>query len=713
MLTISSPGIQINEIDLSNTSANTVGTKVFLAGYSSQGPTDEVLSPTTMSEFEQIFGLPLTVSERYFYHSAQQIIQSNGQLLTTRLPYGSGSGFGFTDTYSALFYPVVSSGSGFVIGMPSQYNLNSIEYANLTQNNFAWSNIVAQTTGTNTATWDGTILNAGIVVINTSQTTINENSEGYYVSFTDNTDFGPNTSFTSVNYVYSLSTLGDTLTNWYKLPTSRETFNLSGSNITSNGGSVSETIEAGPLFNFGDQYFSDSLILNLFKIKTSIYEAPLLAISLTETYIGSLDSTKKTSSSQGGVLRSFYLADAVNNNSSNIEILINPAISKNTTWTNLSSSNPLLNVTVGSSAKALFGDGVYVPSTAYINNKDIGHLPDKITRALSLIENREVYAVDVIVDGGLTTIAANQLSGVYDDSVFININTLSSYNTDVANKGYYDKWTTIYNTFDTFVSEIRKDCIFIVDPLRQIFVNGKDSKVITDPNNTFSQNIYTPLQILYGTTDDNYSATYGNWLKMYDANIDAQFWCPNSGFMGATYANNDFTTYPWFAPAGLTRGVIKGITDIAFNPNQKQRDFLYNISVNPIVYFPADGYVVYGQKTLQKKPSAFDRVNVRRLFLSLEKSTQAVMKYFVFEPNTDFTRTRVVNTLTPIFDKAKATQGVYSYKIVCDTRNNLPSTIDENELIVDIYLKPVRSAEFILINFYATTTSQNFNELIS
>ena len=711
MLTIASPGIQITETDLSNTSATTKGTTIFLAGYSSQGPTDEVISPTTMSEFEQIFGLPTTPSERYFYHSAQQIIQSNGNLLTTRLPYGSGSGLGFTDSYSALFYPVVSSGSGFIIGKPSQYNLNSLEYANLTQNNFAWSNIPLS--GTPNATWDGAIANSGIIVVNTSQTTINEKSEGYYISFTDNTSFGPTSPFNDVNYVYSLTGSGDTLTNWYILPTTRQSFSLSGSNITSNGGSVSETIESTPLFNFGDQYFSDSLILNVFKLKTSIYEAPLLSISLAETYIGSLDSTKKTSSSQGGVLRSFYLADAVNNNSSNIEILINPAISKQTTWTNLSSSNPLVNVTVGSPAKALFGDGVYVPTNSLINNKDIGHLPDKVTRALTLIENPEIYPVDVIIDGGISTIAANQLSGVYDDTQFININTLSSYNTDVANNGYYDSWTTIYNIFDTFVSETRKDCMFIVDPLRQIFINGKDSKIIADPKNTFSQNIYAPLQILYGGSDDNYSATYGNWLKIYDANSDSQFWCPNSGFMGAIYANNDYTNYPWFAPAGLTRGIIKGITDIAFNPNQKQRDFLYTISINPIVYFPADGYVVYGQKTLQKKPSAFDRINVRRLFLALEKSTQAVMKYYVFEPNTDFTRTRVVNTLTPIFDKAKNTQGVYDYKIVCDTRNNLPATIDENQLIVDIYLKPVRAAEFILLNFYATTTSQNFNELIA
>ena len=118
------------------------------------------------------------------------------------------------------------------------------------------------------------------------------------------------------------------------------------------------------------------------------------------------------------------------------------------------------------------------------------------------------------------------------------------------------------------------------------------------------------------------------------------------------------------------------------------------------------------QRTLQKKPTALDRIHIRRLFLTLEKATKATIKYFVHEPNTLFTRTRVVNTLNPIFKRALDTQGLYDYMIVCDSRNNTDSTIDENELHVDIYLKPVRNAEFILVNFYATRTDQNFSELI-
>jgi phage tail sheath protein FI len=177
-------------------------------------------------------------------------------------------------------------------------------------------------------------------------------------------------------------------------------------------------------------------------------------------------------------------------------------------------------------------------------------------------------------------------------------------------------------------------------------------------------------------------------------------------------ANTDANFQPWFAPAGFTRGRVGSVNDIVLYPKQKQRDQLYKNSVNPVAFFPQDGFVVFGQKTLQAAPTAFDRINVRRLFLNLEKATKNTVKYFLFEPNTLLTRTRVINTLTPIFENAKNTEGLYDYLIVCDERNNTPDVIDQNELVVDIYLKPVRAAEFILVNFYATRTGTDFNEII-
>jgi phage tail sheath protein FI len=178
-------------------------------------------------------------------------------------------------------------------------------------------------------------------------------------------------------------------------------------------------------------------------------------------------------------------------------------------------------------------------------------------------------------------------------------------------------------------------------------------------------------------------------------------------------ASTDVNFQPWYAPAGFSRGVLTGVTDIGIYPKQKQRDQLYKINLNPVAFFPSEGFVIFGQKTLQKKPSAFDRINVRRLFLNLETATRNTVKYFIFEPNTLFTRTQIINSLTPIFDNAKNTQGIYDYLLICDERNNTPAVIDDNSVVIDIYIKPVRAAEYILCNFYATRTGTNFQEIVS
>ncbi len=221
------------------------------------------------------------------------------------------------------------------------------------------------------------------------------------------------------------------------------------------------------------------------------------------------------------------------------------------------------------------------------------------------------------------------------------------------------------------------------------------------------------MKHLFELANSNYSCTYGNWAKIYDSVAGLNVWIPFSSFAAASFANTDSNFYPWYAPAGFTRGRVRNVLELAVTPKQKERDQLYKISINPVAFFPGDGITIFGQKTMQRQPSTFDRINVRRLFLYLEKATKKTVKYFVFEPNTTFTRTRLVNALNPIFNFAKSTEGVADYMIVSDKRNNTPESIDSNELVVDIYIKPIRASEFILVNFIATRTGASFNELVS
>jgi phage tail sheath protein FI len=701
---INSPGVQIIETDLSNYQQVAGGTTVFVPGFAAQGPTDEVILITTAAELDQVYGAPETPAERYFYYSCKEVLNSPATLLTTRLPYGSGSGEGFTNSYGALFYPVASSANGFTIGRPIHKTLDIAAYNNIIQNNFSWSTVSESTSA---ATFDGSNVNAGIIILNTSQTTQNEFFEGYYVSLADNTDFGPNTNFTSVVSMSGFVESGV----YSSVPLSKLEFSLSATKEQVNSNSISEVIESVPTFNFGDNYYSDSLILNVWKVRNSIYEPQTLVYSVAETHIGSLDADKKTvAEAAGGTKRSFFLEDVSNNNSSNLKVFVNPNISKLTNWSSLSSNNPSKTVRIDNTNKAMYATGTFVPTYANNASKVVGNIVLKSERALSLVETPETIFIDVVVDAGLSTIHATVTgeSVSFDDTTFYNATTLLN----SENSALATRWRSLFNVYNTFVQNTRKDCVYIADPLRQIFVNGADTKTLSVRGNTFSTNIYTPLKNLFSTINSNYAATYANWVKQYDAYSDSFVWLPASGHVAAIFARTDTNAQPWIAPAGLNRGIINNIVDLGFNPNQKQRDFLYTLSLNPIVSFPGDGFAVFGQKTLQNKPSAFDRINVRRLFLTLERATQRTLKYFVFEPNTEFTRTRLKNTIVPIFELAKNTEGLYDYLIVCDERNNTPDVIDRNELAVDIYIKPVKAAEFILVNFIATRTGQNFQELI-
>ena len=370
-------------------------------------------------------------------------------------------------------------------------------------------------------------------------------------------------------------------------------------------------------------------------------------------------------------------------------------------------------------ADSIFAVGAYTNANLQSTQKDLGSIPQKLDRLLDTVENPEIYDIDLTIEAGLGTINAGRMATgggkYYDDLTNIPMSGFAHSNIteiDQSAVDYRDDWNTIFVKFNDFAEKRRKDHMFIADMPRPIYVQGANFKTLQDPNKNYSLNVQKPMQAFTSIINTSYSTTYGTWNKVYDVVLDDQTWVPFSGTAAENMANTDANFQPWFAPAGFTRGRVGSVNDIVLYPKQKQRDQMYKVGVNPVAFFPGDGFVIFGQKTLQAAPTAFDRINVRRLFLNLEKSTRNTVKYFVFEPNTLLTRTRVINTLTPIFENAKNTEGVYDYLIVCDERNNTPDIIDQNELVVDIYLKPVRAAEFILVNFYATRTGTDFNEIV-
>jgi hypothetical protein len=686
-LSISSPGVQINEIDLSLRASNPTGTNVVVPGFAPQGPTSEPLLITTVSELESVYGTPLTPAERYFYYSCKEVLNSPATLTTIRLPYGSDLGTGFSSAYGGLFFPMTSGNGGWTIGAPIHKSLSIQDVQAIEAGNFVWGSTTA-------AAYTTGHVSGGFVVINDLQTTINELGEGYYVAVSDR-----NISLSGYNSVNQILTLS-AADAFASIPTSREDFILSATHIQSdtNITSVSESLQTVGYTDFAtaDQY-SSFVSVGLFKLKRSTVDSSQLSISKKESYIGSFDQTSKLPNSTGGTLVNTYITEVINEASPSLKVFVNPVIAESN-WTTLSS------VTVSSSAKNLYAAGAYIPENRNATtNKIIGNVPGKLDQAFRSLESLDNITIDVVIDAGLSTIySTSQLSQNSFDDTTPYVQDLSTLN---------DNWNSVAAFLINFAENTRKDCMVILDPTRQIFVQGRDTKTLSVAGNTFTEKIYSPLKNLTGQYPSNYVATYANWVKVKDIFSGKNIWVPFSGYAAAVYARNDQAANAWSAPAGLNRGTFLAL-DIAFNPNQKQRDRLYEMGVNPVVFFNGDGYAIYGQKTLQTKPTAFDRINVRRLFLALERATNKVMKYFVMEPNTQITRTRVRNTLAPIFDYAKNTQGLYDYLIVVDERNNTAATIDQNQLIVDIYLKPVKTAEFILVNFVATRSGQDFNELI-
>ena len=776
---IQSPGVEINEIDLSLRLPTPAGTTIYATGFSDQGPVDEVIQVSSINEFEQIYGLPMTPAERYFYHTVKACSQSQAKLLVNRLPYGVSAGDGFGSYVSVLAYPAIttrtetSAGSTFFrevptlstplsddqvctyfIGAPKQLNLTQTQYSQLLAGTFGWGDHNTGAELVSATSLAVALSNAAFLIINKGQTTINSKGHGYYIGLADNTAINPASAYTSILEAYTVATTGVAAGiskgSLVKLPDARLDFTLSADPGYAQG-SVSQILEEGiTTYNIGNTFYDDTLNIGLFKLRESSYSNNInsnsLSYMLEEKYNGSIGYNRSRPSNDGRPVN-FFLEN-VDSASRNIEILINPNISSANSTVPLNgdgspkrrirmltqqlfsiiptvSGSTLVGAQSGqitqftqrlSAADALFPLGAY--TAADNSNKVIGNVPTKVFRALEGIRNSEIYDVDILVEGGLGTIyttthtnGGNTFSDVVAVSAIENLRTSN----ELTNADARSAYTDLFNQFANFAGPPkdggRGDMLFIADPLRQILVVGPKAKILSDKTKIFTRDVYWALRHQFEYCNTSYAAVYANYLQVTDGSSGVDIYVPPSGFVAAKIVATDAEIGPWGAPAGFNRGIMTNVTDVAITPNQHQRDSLYQINLNPIATFADQGIVIFGQKTLLKKPSAFDRVNVRRTFLYLEKATKSVMKFFIFENNTLFTRTRVVNTLTPFFERVKAADGLYDYLIVCDERNNTPEVIDNNELIVDIYLKPVRTVEFIRVNFYATRTDANFEEL--
>jgi hypothetical protein len=238
-------------------------------------------------------------------------------------------------------------------------------------------------------------------------------------------------------------------------------------------------------------------------------------------------------------------------------------------------------------------------------------------------------------------------------------------------------------------------------------VEGRgDAIAITDAT-TYSQAVSAATSAAGGSSS-NYAATYYPWVQLFSSNLGKTVWCPPSTVIGGVLAFNDQVGAEWFAPAGLNRGGIPSVIRAERRLQQSDRDTLYLANVNPLATFPGTGVCVWGQKTLQRKPTSLDRVNVRRLLIALKGFIGGVSRGLVFEQNTTVTRNRFLSQVNPYLSSVVQRQGLYAYKVVMDDSNNTPDVVDRNQLVGQIYIQPTKTAEFIILNFNILPTGATF-----
>ena len=369
-------------------------------------------------------------------------------------------------------------------------------------------------------------------------------------------------------------------------------------------------------------------------------------------------------------------------------------------------------VSKASDAKRIDGSSNYVKNvlrneSLYIwlgNHEELTALADDGNNIAGVSKVGNVFRV--FSTGGTAYTPGGRLAGGVDDNVLSDAELQAAYALYIAPEvvdvtlimagpGTISTGNYIVDN----ITSVRKDCVAFVSPVRSSVVTAGTAQ---------TANILTELNT---RSDSSYAFMDGAWKYQYDRYNDVFRYVPMNGDTAGLCARTDFTNDAWWSPAGLNRGSIKNIVKLSWEATKADRDAMYQLGINPLITQRGAGVVLWGDKTMQTVPSAFDRINVRRLFIVLEKAISTAAKAMLFEFNDEFTRSQFVNMVTPFLREIKGRRGITDFKVVCDSSNNTGQVIDTNNFVGDIYVKPARSINFIQLNFIAARSDVSFSEI--
>ena len=667
--TLISPGVLARENDQSQVTQGPVTVGAAIIGPSIKGPVENPKVVTSYSQYVAIFGGAVTSgSQQYSYLNqiaANNYFRQGGtSLLVTRVASGS-----FTSATSIELYNNVESGTVDHITSTSDLTLNSFNISSSVSNGPSNEQRALGTGGSGT----GLQLTASFATSQSLSSVTLQGGTGYasgdVVTFTsqslssnlpNGTDF--KVTLAAANIInqtpFTLSTISE-----------GAIMNNSGSEIAggalTNGSSdnvrweITNVNTSSGIFSLavrrGDDKSNQKTILETFANLSLDPKAP----NYIESAIGNSYSEVTTDPSTGET----YLREFGNYTNKSNYIYVSAVNARTpdyfdnngTAKAQFTSSLPILGS--GSFNNAI---GDLFPGSAAKFNEDIsvsniqGIGANDYTSSIALLSNKDDYQYNVITAPGL-------ISSQHSSQVNLLIST----------------------------AESRQDCLAVVD------LRGYNSQIgqVTNAASSF---------------DSSYAATYWPWLQLVDPDTARTVWVPASTLIPGVFAYTDASSDPWFAPAGLTRGGLGQVIKAERKLTSGNRDSLYEANVNPIATFPGSGVVVFGQKTLQKRATALDRVNVRRLLIALKSYISQVSDNLVFEQNSLATRNNFLTQVNPYLESVQQRQGLYAFKVVMDDSNNTPDVIDRNQLVGQIYLQPTKTAEFIMLDFNVLPTGATF-----
>ena len=652
-----SPGVLVTEKDLTNV-IPAVSTSIgAIAVVSEKGPMDEIVTVSSENEYVERFGKPDANTFEYFF-SATNFLQYGNALRVVRATTGNlnatDDGTGLQIKNTTHYLDNYGSGQGSVGNWAARE-------AGTKGNNLKVS-MCTNTTAFASSIASDNLVNDASAAIGDTTITIDDGTEVQVGDILEFGDISGNFTAAPSGHYYKVTAISTHLLTIARFDPATGT--------TQTGGLRHAVADNAHIKRYWEYYF------NFSGAPTTTDDVSNAGGSNDELHVAVVDEDGGITGTAGSILETFE------------------------------------GMSQASDAKDASGNSNFYVDVIYRNSEYVYWMDHETT--LSTAGNTKTGTTFDNSSTNAFNVFSTSLSGGTDDNVPTNAELATAYekfqdaeSVDINFLIAGPSQTNSDATGDTKaeklidIAEQRKDVVAFISPARADVVNVSDPIAQTANVKAFAD----------GLASSSYAVIDSGYKYMYDKYNDVYRYVPLNGDIAGLCARTDTVADPHFSPAGFSRGQIRGVVKLAFNPNQVQRDDLYKARVNPVVTFPGQGTVLFGDKTALSKPSAFNRINVRRLFITLEKAISTAAKFQLFEFNDEFTRAQFRNLVEPFLRDIQGRRGLTDFSVVCDETNNTAEVIDRNEFVADIFIKPNRSINFIKLNFVATRSGVAFSEV--